>query len=65
MNDNVRDLKHHWDKYLYKVKISYTSLFKVDNALLPLKLVGSLSDQVARLVKTAVMKDGALLIIWG
>lgn len=63
MKDNIRDLKLKWDRYLHEVKEASTSLSRVNNVLIPLKLAGSLFGQVAHLVKTVVMKNQALSIV--
>lgn len=60
MEDNIHDLKLQHDRYLHEVKKPSTSLSRVKNILLPLKLVGSIFDQVAHLVRVVSMKDQAL-----
>lgn len=63
MKDNVHDLELQRDKYLHEAKEAFASLSGVKNVLLPLKLTGSFSDQVAQLVRIVAMKDQALSIV--
>lgn len=58
MVENICDLKLQRNWYMHEAKETSTSLSlsEVKNDLLPLKLVGSLSDQVAKLAKIATMK---------
>lgn len=65
MEGSVCDLRLHRHKYMHELNKTSTSLSGVDNDLLPLKLVGSLSDQVAHLIKNMAMKDQALTTIYG
>lgn len=45
MKDNIHYLKLQWDTHLHEENEAFISLFKVnDDALLPLKFVGPLSD---------------------
>lgn len=60
LEESVHDLKLQRDKYLEEVNKAFIYLTGEDNDLLPLKLVHSLPDQMAHMVKIMAIKDQAL-----
>lgn len=57
MKDIIYELMIQLDRYMNEEKELSTSLSMVKNVLVPLKLSGSLSDQVANLVRIVALKD--------
>lgn len=57
MEDIIYNLKVQQERYPHKAMEAYTALSRVKDDFLPLKLIGSLYDQMAQLVRTMEMKD--------
>lgn len=64
MEESVRNLTLQRDRYLHEIQITYTSLSRIRDALLPLIHHGSLSDKLTHLVRIIVRKNQALVPAW-
>lgn len=60
---NIHNLMLQRDMYMHESKEAFTSLYGVKNILIPLKFVGSFSDQVAYLVRVVAVKYQAFSFV--
>lgn len=65
MEDSIQDIKLQRKRYLHEAKEAITFFSRVNNTFLTLKLIGSLLDKVAQLVRIMDMKYQALAFVLG